>query len=309
MVPDDLAQRIDAVRRFNRFYTREIGVLQEGLLATPFSLAESRVLYELAHRTDVTATELGRDLDLDAGYLSRMIRGFETQGFVEKHRSAQDGRQSHLALTAAGRAAFAPLNERSSAEVAALLAKLGTPAQSRLTSAMAEIESLLDRRPIDAEPYSLRAHRPGDIGWVAHRHGALYHQEYGWDQSFEALVAEIGAQFIRNFDAAHERAWIAERRGEIVGSVFLVRQSDAVAKLRLLLVEPSARGLGLGRRLTEECIAFARDRGYAKITLWTNDVLTAARAIYDRAGFRLIASEPHHSFGRDLIGENWELDL
>ena len=309
MVPGDLAQRIDTVRRFNRFYTRQIGLLQEGLLATPFSLAESRVLYELAHRSSVTATDLGRDLDLDAGYLSRMIRGFETQGFVEKRRSVQDGRQSHLMLTEAGHAAFAPMNERSSAEVAALLAKLGAPAQERLTAAMTEIESLLDRPPIEPEPYSLRPHRPGDIGWVAHRHAVLYHQEYGFDDSFEALVAEIGAQFIRNFDPARERAWIAERRDEIVGSVFLVRQSDSVAKLRLLLVEPSARGLGLGRRLTEECIAFARDRGYAKITLWTHDVLTAARAIYDRAGFRLIASEPHHSFGQDLIGENWELDL
>ena len=309
MVPGDLTQRIDTVRRFNRFYTRQIGLLQEGLLATPFSLAESRVLYELAHRSNVTATDLGRDLDLDAGYLSRMIRGFETQGFVEKRRSVQDGRQSHLMLTEAGHAAFAPMNERSSAEVAALLAKLGAPAQERLTAAMTEIESLLDRPPIEPEPYSLRPYRPGDIGWVVHRHSVLYHREYGFDTSFEALVAEIGAQFIRNFDPARERAWIAERRDEIVGSVFLVRQSDSVAKLRLLLVEPSARGLGLGRRLTEECIAFARDRGYAKITLWTHDVLTAARAIYDRAGFRLIASEPHHSFGQDLIGENWELDL
>ena len=309
MVPGNLAQRIDTVRRFNRFYTRQIGLLQEGLLATPFSLAESRVLYELAHRSNVTATDLGRDLDLDAGYLSRMIRGFETQGFVEKRRSVQDGRQSHLMLTEAGHAAFAPMNERSSAEVAALLAKLGAPAQERLTAAMTEIESLLDRPPIEPEPYSLRPHRPGDIGWVVHRHSVLYHREYDFDTSFEALVAEIGAQFIRNFDPARERAWIAERRDEIVGSVFLVRQSDSVAKLRLLLVEPSVRGLGLGRRLTEECIAFARDRGYAKITLWTHDVLTAARAIYDRAGFRLIASEPHHSFGQDLIGENWELDL
>ncbi|HEV2674308.1 MAG TPA: helix-turn-helix domain-containing GNAT family N-acetyltransferase [Aliidongia sp.] len=299
--------RVDAIRRFNRFYTRQIGVLQEGLLDSPFSLAESRVLYELAHRTDATATELSRDLGLDAGYLSRMIRGFETQGFVEKRRSAEDGRQSHLALTASGRTAFAPLNERSSAEIGAMLAKLNGTAQSRLAAAMAEIEALLGQTADEA--YSLRSHRPGDIGWVAHRHGALYHQEYGWDDSFEALVAEIGAQFIRNFDPTREHAWIAERRGQIVGSVFLVRQSDEVAKLRLLLVEPSARGLGLGRRLTEECIAFARERGYARITLWTNDVLTAARAIYDRAGFHLIASEPHHSFGKDLVGENWELEL
>jgi DNA-binding MarR family transcriptional regulator/GNAT superfamily N-acetyltransferase len=307
---EDLAQRVDAVRRFNRFYTRQIGVLQEGLLATPFSLTESRVLYELAHRSDTTASELGRDLGLDPGYLSRMLRGFEDKGLVEKRRSAHDGRQSHLVLTDAGHVAFAPLNERSSAEVRAMLARLDAPAQARLTHAMTEIETLLnDPSPAETAPYTLRPHRPGDIGWVAHRHGVLYHQEYGFDTRFEALVAEIGAQFIQNFDPARERAWIAECRGEIVGSVFLVRQSDEVAKLRLLLVEPAARGLGLGRRLTEACIGFARARGYAKITLWTNDILTAARAIYARAGFRLVASEPHHSFGQDLVGENWELEL
>ncbi|GGF19262.1 GNAT family N-acetyltransferase [Aliidongia dinghuensis] len=311
---DELATRIGAIRRFNRFYTRQIGVLQEGLLATPFSLTQSRVLYELAHRTHVTASALGQDLGLDAGYLSRMIRGFETQGLVGKHRSAEDGRQSHLALTDAGRAAFAPLDERSTADVATMLAKLDPPAQARLIRAMAEIEALLDPRPepagtTAAEPYTLRPHRPGDIGWVVHRHGVLYHQEYGWDERFEALVAEIGVQFINNFDPARERAWIAERGDEVVGCVFLVRETDTVAKLRLLLVEPSARGLGLGRRLTEECIAFARARGYGKITLWTNDILTAARAIYARAGFRLVASERHHSFGQDLVGENWELEL
>ena len=257
---DDLAARIDAIRGFNRFYTRQIGVLQEGLLASPFSLAESRVLYELAHRTGLTATGLGRELGLDAGYLSRMLLGFETQGFVEKRRSVQDGRQSHLALTAAGRAAFAPLDERSSAEVAAMLAKLGPSVQSRLTRAMAEIETILGQTP-DAAPYSLRAHRPGDIGWVVQRHGALYFEEYGWDEGFEALVADIGAKFIREFDPARERAWIAERHGERVGSVFLVRQSDTVAKLRLLLVEPSARGLGLGRRLTASAATWSARTG------------------------------------------------
>ncbi|MDB5363107.1 MAG: MarR family transcriptional regulator [Rhodospirillales bacterium] len=308
MTEQGLAERIGAVRRFNRFYTRQIGVLREGLLASPFSLAESRVLYELAHRVDATATDLGRDLGLDAGYLSRMLRSFETQGFVERRRSPQDGRQSYLALTDAGQAAFAPLNERSSAEVAAMLAKLDLRAQVRLSGAMAEIEAILNP-PADAAPYRLRPHGPGDIGWVIERHGALYHQEFGWDQSFEALVAEIGAKFLREFDPARERAWIAEQGGDRIGSVFLVRQSDQVAKLRLLLVEPSARGLGLGRRLTEECIQFARARGYDRITLWTNDILTAARGIYDRAGFRLIASEPHQSFGQDLVGENWELDL
>jgi len=308
MMDQDLAARIGAVRRFSRFYTRQIGLLREGLLASSFSLTESRVLYELAHRTDPTATELARDLDLDAGYLSRMLRSFEAQGLVEKRRSATDGRQSHLVLTEAGRAAFAPLNERSTAEVGAMLAKLDLATQNRLTGAMATIEAILSPAD-DAPPYSLRAHRPGDIGWVIGRHGAIYHHEFGWDQSFEALVAEIGAKFIQQFDPAWERAWIAERHGERIGSVFLVRQSAEVAKLRLLLVEPSARGLGLGRRLTEECIRFARERGYAKLTLWTNDVLTAARAIYDRAGFKLVASEPHHSFGVDLVGENWELEL
>jgi DNA-binding MarR family transcriptional regulator/N-acetylglutamate synthase-like GNAT family acetyltransferase len=308
MTEQDLAARVDAVRRFNRFYTRQIGLLQEGLLASPFSLAESRVLYELAHRQDLTATELGRDLGLDAGYLSRMLRDFEAQGLVEKRRSALDGRQSHLALTPAGRTAFAPLNDRSSAQVAAMLATLDAPAQARLSGAMAEIEAILNP-PADAVTYSLRPHAPGDIGWVVERHGTLYSQEFGFDRSFEALVAEIGAKFLRAFDPSRERAWIAEQRGERIGSIFLVRESDQVAKLRLLLVEPSARGLGLGRRLTEECIRFARERGYARITLWTNDILTAARAIYARAGFRLVASEPHRSFGRDLVGENWELTL
>jgi len=308
MTEQDLQARIGAIRRFNRFYTRRIGVLQEGVLDGPFSATEARVLYELAHRDDTTATDLGRDLGLDAGYLSRMLRGFETRGLVEKRRSVQDGRQSHLALTEAGRIAFAPLDERSSAEVAAMLATLGTQSQARLSSAMAEIEAILNP-PADAAPYRLRAHAPGDIGWVVERHGALYAREFGLDQSFEALVAEIGAKFIREFDPARERAWIAERGGERIGSVFLVRQSDQIAKLRLLLVEPSARGLGLGRRLTDECIRFARDCGYTKITLWTNDILTAARGIYDRAGFRLISSEPHHSFGQDLVGENWEMAL
>jgi DNA-binding MarR family transcriptional regulator/predicted GNAT family acetyltransferase len=308
MASTALDRHIADIRRFNRFYTRQIGVLQEGLLDSPYSLTETRVLYELAHRDGLTASELCQELGLDAGYLSRMLRGFEAKGLVEKRRSATDGRQSHLVLTDSGRASFAPLEERSSAEVAAMLEWLAPAARQRLTGAMAEIETLLAGAP-EAAPYVLRPHRPGDIGWVAHRHGALYHQEYGWDETFEALVAEIGAGFIRNFDPARERAWIAERRGEIVGSVFLVRQSDTVAKLRLLLVEPSARGLGLGRRLTEECIAFARAHGYAKITLWTNDILTAARGIYARAGFRMIASEPHRSFGQDLVGENWELEL
>lgn len=308
MIDQDQTARIGAVRRFNRFYTRQIGLLHEGLLASAFSLTESRVLYELAHRTDPTATDLGRDLGLDAGYLSRMLRGFETQGLVEKRRSTSDGRQSHLVLTEAGRIAFAPLNERSAAEVGAMLAKLDAATQARLSGAMGTIEAILNPDE-DAAPYSLRPHRPGDIGWVIDRHGAVYHQEFGWDRSFEALVADIGAKFIREFDPACESAWIAERHGERVGAVFLVRQSDEVAKLRLLLVEPSARGLGLGRRLTEECIQFARAKGYAKLTLWTNDVLKAARGIYARAGFTLVASEPHHSFGVDLVGENWELTL
>jgi DNA-binding MarR family transcriptional regulator/GNAT superfamily N-acetyltransferase len=301
--------KIDAVRRFNRFYTRQIGVLQEGLLDSAFTLTEARLLYELAQRGTTTAAELGRELGLDSGYLSRILGGFERRRLIERRASESDGRQALLSLTAAGRRAFAPLDKRSAAEVGAMLESLSDTAQARLVAAMASIEQLLGLRAEGAAPYLLRPHRPGDIGWVIQRHGALYAEEYGWDETFEALVAEIAATFIRDFDPKRERCWIAERAGENVGSVFLVRQSDEVAKLRLLLVEPGARGLGIGKRLVDECIGFARRTGYRRLELWTNDILTAARRIYQAAGFRLIHQEPHHSFGKDLVSQTWQLDL
>ncbi|HEX6979891.1 MAG TPA: helix-turn-helix domain-containing GNAT family N-acetyltransferase [Alphaproteobacteria bacterium] len=309
MTESSFDQRVAAVRRFNRFYTQKIGVLNEGLLNSPFSLTEARVLYELAHRERPTASELVRDLGLDAGYVSRILRGFEKRGLIERTRSKTDGRQSHLALTRKGQDAFAPLNVRSRNEIGAMLGRLSQSDQIRLVNAMHVIEELLDAKPEAKAPYLLRPHQPGDMGWVIHRHGVLYAQEYGWDERFEALVAEIAAEFIKNYDAKKERCWIAEKDGEIVGSVFLVKKSQTVAKLRLLLVEPKARGLGIGKRLVDECIRFARQTGYRKITLWTNSILHTARRIYERAGFRLVESAPHCSFGHELIGETWELKL
>ena len=302
-------QKVAAVRSFNRFYTRQIGLLDKGYLKSSFSLSEVRVLYELAHRNKPTATELGKDLGLDAGYLSRMLRSFEKRGLIKRQASERDGRQSHLSLTAKGRKAFAPLEARSHDEVAAMLNKLPAAEQNRLVAAMHTIAALLGAQPEAKTPYLLRPHLPGDMGWVIHRHGVLYAQEYGWDERFEALVAEIAAKFIQHFDSKHERCWIAEKDGAIVGSVFLVKQSDDVAKLRLLLVEPSARGLGIGVRLVDECIHFARQAGYRKITLWTQSILYAARHIYQKAGFRLVHEEQHNSFGFDLVSETWELEL
>jgi DNA-binding MarR family transcriptional regulator/GNAT superfamily N-acetyltransferase len=301
--------RVAAVRGFNRFYTQRIGVLSEGLLKSRFSLTEARVLYELAHRERPTATALRGDLGLDAGYLSRILRRFEQEGLLTRTPSKDDGRQSLLALTAKGRAAFAPLDARSRQEIGALINSLGQSEQARLVTAMTTIERLLGAPPPNGAPYVLRPHQPGDMGWVVYRHGLLYAQEYGWDERFEALVAEIVAKFIADFDPKKEHCWIAERDGEIVGSVFLVKKSKTVARLRLLLVEPSARGLGLGSRLVEECLRFARQAGYRKITLWTNDILHAARHIYVKAGFRKVGSERHHSFGHHLVGETWELEL
>jgi DNA-binding MarR family transcriptional regulator/GNAT superfamily N-acetyltransferase len=309
-MPDpDLDGRVAAVRRFTRFYTRQLGVLQEGLLKTPFSLTESRVLYELANRDAPTASELADDLGLDAGYLSRILRQFESKGFLAKSPSPTDGRQIHLRLTPKGARAFAPLDRGSHDQVAAMLEKLSVDGQEKLASAMGTIERLIGENFSERPPYLLRPHRPGDMGWVAGRHGALYAQEYGWDITFEALVAEIVAAFVRNFDPARERCWIAEVDGEPVGSVFVVRHSDKVAKLRLLLVEPGARGLGIGARLVAECLRFAKTSGYGEMTLWTQSILVAARQIYRRAGFRLTKEEPHHSFGKDLIGETWETTL
>ena len=302
-------ERIEAVRHSSRFYTRKIGALREGLLDSAFSLAEARVIYELAHHETATATELARELGLDGGYLSRMLKSLEQRGHVERRPAENDARQMLLSLTEQGQAAFAELNARSQAQVGALLDRLSQIDQTCLVEAMATVERLLGEEPLRRAPYILRPHQPGDIGWVVARHGALYAREYGWDETFEALAAEIGAQFIRNFDPKRERCWIAEKDGENVGSVFLVRQSDEVAKLRMLLVEPKARRLGIGRRLIEECIRFARLKGYRKLTLWTNSVLLAAIHLYEQAGFRLVDEERHHSFGHDLVGQNWELDL
>jgi DNA-binding MarR family transcriptional regulator/N-acetylglutamate synthase-like GNAT family acetyltransferase len=309
MQGDPLAARIAAVRRFNRFYTRRIGVLREGLLESPFSLAEARVIYELANRDDPTATDLAAELALDAGYLSRLLRGLEQRGLVARRRSAADGRRSHLALTARGRRAFAQLDSRSAAEISAMLAPLPAPEQSRLMGAIGTIERILGAPGEPRVPYLLRSHQPGDIGWVVSRHGALYAQEYGWDERFEAFVARIAAQFVERFDPKRERCWIAERDGQNVGAVFLVRKSASVAQLRMLIVEPQARGLGIGHRLVDECERLARLAGYRKIVLWTNDVLHAARRIYETAGYRMVKEERHRSFGRDLVGQYWELKL
>jgi DNA-binding MarR family transcriptional regulator/GNAT superfamily N-acetyltransferase len=304
-----LHARIAAVRRFTRFYTQRIGVLQESLLQSPFSLTQARVLYELANRERPSASEICRDLGLDAGYLSRILRRFEKHGLLRRTASASDGRQSLLWLTAKGRRAFAPLDARSHEEVGAMLRGLPADEQHRLVHAMEAIERLLTARPQTAAPAILRPPGPGDLGWVVSRHGALYAQEYGWDEQFEALVADIAAQFVRNYDATRERCWIAEQDGANVGAVFVVQQSAAIAKLRLLIVEPRARGHGIGARLVQECLRFARQAGYRKMTLWTQSNLAAARRIYQAAGFTLAKREPHHSFGHDLVGEYWELKL
>ena len=309
MSDEDFDRRVGVVRHFNRFWTRQIGVLGEGYLESPFSLTEVRVLYELARREQTTASELGEELGLDAGYLSRLLRGFEKHGLIHKRPSEADGRRRLLWLSARGREAFAPLDARSRNDIGAMLGGMSIAGQERLVGAMRTIEGLLSVRPEPVVPYLLRSHWPGDMGWVVHRHGVLYASEYGWDERFEALVAEIVAKFIRQYDPRLERCWIAERDGEIVGCVFLVRESEEIAKLRLLLVEPKARGLGIGSRLVEECIRFARQAGYRKITLWTNDVLHSARRIYEAMGFRLVHEQPHHSFGRDLVGQTWELML
>jgi DNA-binding MarR family transcriptional regulator/GNAT superfamily N-acetyltransferase len=307
----ELEGRIATVRRFTRFYTRHIGLLQEELLQSGFSLAEARVLYELAHRTPMTATALAAALNLDAGYLSRILRRFAEIGLVSKKRIPNDGRQSLISITAKGRKAFAPLNKSSHDQVAAMLARLSEGEQGRLLGAMTTVEALLQPSAPDARPpvLILRPHRAGDMGWVTSANAEIYAREYGWDMSYEALVAKITAEFIENFDPKRERCWIAEIDGERVGSVFVVRKTDAIAKLRLLIIDPKARGLGLGKRFVDECLRFAKDAGYSSMTLWTQSILTAARAIYARAGFKLVAEEPHHSFGADLIGETWERAL
>ncbi len=311
MQTENLEDRISAVRQFNRSFTRRIGALREGLLHSPYSLTESRILFELAHQEQVTAAGLGRELGLDGGYLSRLLAQLEQQGLIDKVRSEHDGRQRLLRLAPEGMQAFAVLDQRSRDEVAEMLSDLSEVDQQRLLKAMQTIESVLGTGTgfKFAEPFFLRLHESGDMGWVTHRHGILYSQEYGWDEHFEALVAQIVADFINNYNPARERCWIAEMDGEIVGSVFVVQASETVAKLRLLLVEPKARGMGLGARLVAECIRFARRSGYQKLMLWTNSILVEARHIYRKAGFTLVAQDEHHSFGHDLVGETWELDL
>ena len=308
MARGPLAGRVAAVRRFNRFYTRQIGVLGD-YLDSPFSLTEARVLYELAHREAPTAAELAAEIGLDAGYLSRILRRFEQRGFLQRARSRTDGRRAHLTLTARGRKAFAPLDTRSRDEVAALLGRLPAAKQQRLVEALRTVEDLLAVPAERASPYLLRPHQPGDLGWVVHRHAVLYAEEYGFNEEFEALVATVVADFVKRFDPRRDHCWIAEKDGVPVGSVFCVHRTARVAQLRLLLIEPGARGVGLGARLVDECIRFARRAGYRTLTLWTNSILVAARRLYEAAGFRLIDSEPHRSFGHDLVGETWELDL
>ncbi len=306
MTPAQLDDRTETVRRFNRFYTRQIGLLHEHLLDSQFSLTEARILYELAHRIGITASDLCRELGLNAGYVSRVIAGFEKKGLLVKTRSTTDARVAQLELTKKGREAFRPLNDASKREVGAMLKRLAEPAQLDLVDAMTQIHALLG----EAEPtYVLRDPRPGDMGWIVHRQSVLYAHEYGWNAEFEALVAEIVAKFIREFDPKSERCWIAEKDGRPVGSVFVVREDDDTAKLRLLYVEASARGLGIGRRLVDECLRFARLAGYKRMVLWTNSVLADARRIYEKAGFELLEEAPHHSFGKDLVGQVWGRDL
>jgi DNA-binding MarR family transcriptional regulator/N-acetylglutamate synthase-like GNAT family acetyltransferase len=300
---------IEAIRAFNRFYTRQIGLLEERLLESEFSLTECRVLYELAHRELPTAAQIGGSLGLDAGYLSRILAKFERHKLVKRTDSKQDVRAIQLTLSAAGRKAFQTIDSAARKHIGELLAPLAADDVGAVTTAMGVVRRVFAGVGSAKEPFRLRDLAVGDIGWITHRQALSYSREYGWDQSYEALVAEILANFVRNFDPKRERSWIAERDGQVIGSVFLMRKTDEVAQLRLLHVEPSARGLGVGRRLVEECIHFARAKGYRTLTLWTNDCLVSARKIYLAAGFKLDREEPHHSFGKDLVGQTWNLEL
>ena len=309
MSQTDSDSQIAAVRAFNRFYTRKLGVLDQHLMKSPYSLSEARVLYELAHREELSAKEIGTELGLDAGYLSRIVQSFDEDGLITRKPLASDRRQYQLALTAKGRQAQAKLERSSQDEVGAMLAALPRGGGERVVGAMTEIERLLGGTATSPSRAILRTHRPGDMGFVVQSHGALYASEYGFDSSFEALVAEIAAKFLTSFDASRERCWIAELDGVQVGSVFLVKHTDEIAKLRLLLVDPAGRGRKLGQRLVAECIAFAQACGYRRMTLWTQSILVAARKIYQDSGFALVATEPHRSFGQSLIGETWEREL
>jgi DNA-binding MarR family transcriptional regulator/GNAT superfamily N-acetyltransferase len=307
--PPEVGVAVDAVRRFSRFYTAEIGALGEAYLGTPWSLTEARVLYELAHRDGPTASELSNDLRLDPGYTSRILRRFRSERLLGRQRSTADGREVHLGLTTAGARAFADLDRRTREQLERRLEGLTVANRARLGSALDSVREVLGGSAGPAPTVTIRTHRPGDLGWIVQRHGALYAEEYGWDATFEALVASIASGFLRTFDPRRERCWIAEQGGVAVGCVLCARRTDTTAQLRLLLVDPAARGIGVGRRLVAECIAFARAAGYRKITLWTNDVLVAARRIYQEAGFQRRSESPHHSFGRDLVGQNWDLSL
>jgi DNA-binding MarR family transcriptional regulator/GNAT superfamily N-acetyltransferase len=317
-------QRIAAARRFNRFYTRQIGVLRKNFLDSPYSLGEARVIYEIAKDTSPTASEIGRALDLDAGYLSRVLRNFEKRGLLERKVSKTDARQSHLALSPRGRKAFALLDDLSQRDIGTMLDRLSSADQSRLIAAMDTIETLLEAesepqakvtqaKAPDAKPAQrrtkLRDPLPGDFGWIVKRHAELYQQEYKWQAPFEGVCAQIVADYVNNFDAKRERCWIAEMDGENVGCIFVAKDSDEAARIRLLLVDPKARGLGLGARLTEEAVRFARDAGYKKMTLWTHSVLKAARHIYQKAGFKLMRSEKHKSWGQPVVSEYWDLEF
>ena len=304
-------EAIDIIRGFNRRYTRQLGLLDNGLLGSEFTLTEARVLYELANCEESTATQIAGELGLDLGYMSRLIKKFARRRYIKRTRSPVDARQSRLQLTERGRAVFDPLDRAARQQIAEMIAPLVPEQRSLLLSAMQSVQRLLEAGSAEyrREPYTIRPLKIGDLGWITHRQGILYSREYGWDATYEALVAEILAGFVKNYDSTLERGWVAERDGGIIGSVFLVRASADVAKLRLLYVEPTARGLGLGKRLVQECIDFARMKGYQSLTLWTNDVLVSARRIYQAAGFQLTKEERHHSFGKDLVGQTWDLAL
>ena len=303
------ARQIGTVREFNRFYTRQLGLLGKDFLGSQWTLTEVRVLYELAVRDTVTAREIARELRLDEAYLSRILAKFQRRRLLTRKVAPSDARQQLITLTRAGRTAFQPLDRTASQQIAGMLAPLAPVGREMLVSAMGQMRGLLQPRGAVQDRLSIRALHIGDIGWIVHRQGILYAAEYGWNVAYEALVAEILAAFVKNYDPRWEAAWIAELNGQIVGSVFLVRSSDQVAKLRLLYVEPAARGLGIGARLVSECVQGARTRGYQRLTLWTNDVLVAARRIYEGAGFRLTSEERHRSFGKELVGQMWELPL
>lgn len=308
MPESEINQQVSALRAFNRFYTRKIGVL-DGMASSPFSLAEARVLYELAHHDRPTATDIRKELGLDAGYMSRILRDFERRKLVRREQSKTDERQRFLSLTKEGKKAFTPLEERSNRDVAAMLNALSPSERNQLVEAVERVRELLGERMESKTPYLLRLHEPGDLGWIVHRQAILYAEEYGWDWTYEALAAEIVAQFIKNYDPKRERAWVAERDGKRVGAVLVAKESDEIAKLRLLHVEREARGLGIGKRLVEECVRFARQAGYRRMMLWTQTILHAARGLYKQAGFQVVQEKRHHSFGKDLTAETWELNL